>query len=107
MIIPVTQSSMHAVYLHRTWLSFTLIVPLNVGGLSLSPVLDRIHPGSKHSRCWATYAPKDMRSFDWVFANRLGVSEGCHKTHLCLASMSRTSEGVGAAGEPDLIEHVN
>lgn len=42
--IPITQSSMHAVYMHRTWLRFALIEPLNVGGFSFSPILDKKLP---------------------------------------------------------------
>ena len=92
MNIPVTQSSMHAVYMHRTWLSFALIEPLNVGGCSFiasAQFLTGDSPGSKsgvpirqHSRCWATYAPTDRSFFDWVLTSRPGVPEGSHKTHL-------------------------
>lgn len=106
---------MHAVYMHRTWLSFALIVPLNVGGFSLSPVPDRNKHLTRqygvirqHSRCWATHAPTDLSISDWVLTSRLGVPEGFPQDppsrNMCLALTERTSEGVGA-GKPDMIVH--
>lgn len=76
MIIHVTQSSMHAVYLHRSWVSFTLIADELVW-LEPQPISRQIYPGSKHSRCRVKHAPTDVKSFDWPFVSRVGVSEGC------------------------------